>query len=163
MDPVRAARLRLLLSTDDDDRNQLRRELCLARGVHPDDIDPDTGHDISRDAYERVRTSWRDLITDHGWTEYVATDLHKARARWEKRRPEWTRNDPWIDPTRDAVPHMGPRVNDHEDQTQHTWNRRIGNTWYAFAHIKDTHTEPRIVVMREEKDGWVDAHRFPTT
>lgn len=96
MDPVRAAALRLTLSTTDDDRAQLRRELCLARGVAPDDIDPDTGHDLSRRAFEQVRAEWRDLVRGSTWNDYLAADYRQARAQWEQRRPEWTAADAWI-------------------------------------------------------------------
>lgn len=105
MNPAaRAVAFRLRGSDSDDERNRLRRELCLALGVRPEDIDPETGHDISRDAYDRVRTEWRDHIAMHGWTKYREVSLRKARAYWELRRPEWTRSDPWVTPGESTAP-----------------------------------------------------------
>lgn len=93
-----AARLRV--SDSEEERNQLRRELCLAMGIHPDDIDPNTGHNISRAAYERVRAEWRDLYAKNRGSDRTKTNLRLARHQWETRRPEWTREDPWVEEIR---------------------------------------------------------------
>ena len=55
---------------------------------------------------------------------------------------------------------IGPRVHEHNNQQQHTWLRQINGTWYAFVHIKVSRTHPRLVVSREDPDGWTDIHRL---
>lgn len=56
---------------------------------------------------------------------------------------------------------IGPRFEEHENQMQHFWTRRINGTPYFFLHVKVSRTQPRIVVMREDEDGGaVDVHRF---
>jgi hypothetical protein len=73
-----------------------RIALCAARGVALDDIDPTTGHDISRPAYERSRSEWRRHIEQQGWDVYTAAQYAEVRARWEARRPEWVADDDWL-------------------------------------------------------------------
>lgn len=73
-----------------------RIALCAARGVALDDIDPTTGHDISRPAYERSRSDWRRHIEQQGWDVYTAAQYAEVRARWEARRPKWVADDDWL-------------------------------------------------------------------
>lgn len=89
LDPARDADMRT--SMDD-----ARTALCIARGVDLNDIDPATGHDYSRRAYESVRQSWLDLITTHGLTEHIEQQVREVRAMWAERRPEWVEGDPWL-------------------------------------------------------------------
>jgi len=73
-----------------------RTALCLATGVDIEDIDPASGHDISRRSYERSRQSWIDHIKQEGLSYfYVRPDLDKVMARWTERRPEYTAGDDW--------------------------------------------------------------------
>lgn len=96
LDPVHDADMRTSM-------NDARTALCIAYDVDPDDIDPTTGHNYSRRAYETVRQSWIDLIAQEGLTEHNQQGLHEARAMWAERRPEWTANDPWISPEYDTA------------------------------------------------------------
>jgi hypothetical protein len=73
-----------------------RIALCIERGVALDDIDPTTGHDWSRRAYDNVRASWVRTVKDHGLTDgYLQTDLRDAFAKWAQRRPEFAAGDDW--------------------------------------------------------------------
>lgn len=73
-----------------------RTVLCLATGVDVEDIDPASGHDISRRSYERSRQSWIDHMKQAGLSYYyVRPDLEKVVARWTERRPEYTAGDDW--------------------------------------------------------------------
>lgn len=74
-----------------------RIALCLARGVDPDDIDPASGYDYSRRAYDRVRQSWIWNIKMHGLSDtYDRPHLDKALANWTTHRPEFTAGDDWL-------------------------------------------------------------------
>lgn len=53
-----------------------------------------------------------------------------------------------------------PRTNEFENSQQHIWGRKINGNWYAFVHVKISCTQPRLVVTREEPNGWTDVHRF---
>lgn len=55
---------------------------------------------------------------------------------------------------------IGPRTNQHINQQQHIWLRRINGTWYSFVHVKISRTQSRLVVAREDADGWTDVHTF---
>lgn len=76
--------------------NDARIALCVAMGVELDDIEPTSGHDMSRRAYESVRESWRWNIRMHGWSEWYEREYLKAIARWAERRPEFTEGDDWL-------------------------------------------------------------------
>lgn len=91
-----AATHRLMFPRPGDDRAELRREVCLARGVLPDDIDPGTGHEISRRAYEQVRREWRDLAAGRPLEGHALRGYQAARAYWQQRLPEWTDGDDWL-------------------------------------------------------------------
>ncbi|KPI31404.1 hypothetical protein OV320_2620 [Actinobacteria bacterium OV320] len=73
-----------------------RIALCIALGVDLDDIDPTSGHNLSRSAYESVRESWRWNIQMHGWTEWWERSLNEALASWRERRPEFLDGDDWL-------------------------------------------------------------------
>ncbi|AZM51834.1 hypothetical protein DMA15_03890 [Streptomyces sp. WAC 01529] len=73
-----------------------RRQICLLKGVAPEDIDPATGYDISDRAYGTVRESWRDWASSIGLSEYY--DLPRYRktvALWHKFRPDLCSADAW--------------------------------------------------------------------
>lgn len=55
---------------------------------------------------------------------------------------------------------IGPRTDDLENRDQHIWLRRINGVQYAFVHVKISRTQPRIVVTRENANGWTDIHRY---
>lgn len=85
----------------DDDRrtaaSDARIALCIRSGVDLDDIDPASGLNYSRSAYERARASWVDLIAQHGASAtYTLPRLRAARSLWEKKRPEFTHGDDWV-------------------------------------------------------------------
>lgn len=113
--PVRAATARLLCVADQarrldpvlraDGRTSVadaRAALCLAQGVPLDEIDPASGHDLTRRAYESVRASWRwnagmhGLDEDGGLTDWFARVHDEALAWWAARRPEFTDGDDWL-------------------------------------------------------------------
>ncbi|MER5579633.1 hypothetical protein [Streptomyces massasporeus] len=73
-----------------------RAAMCLASGVDIDDIDPASGYDISRRAYESSRRSWVDAMRYDGLSYfYVRPHLEKVVARWARRRPEFIVGDDW--------------------------------------------------------------------
>jgi hypothetical protein len=76
--------------------NDARIALCIALGVDLDDIDPSSGHDLSRKAYESVRESWRWNIRMHGWNDWYERNLNDALAWWRERRPEFVDGDDWL-------------------------------------------------------------------
>ncbi|MGW9401459.1 hypothetical protein [Streptomyces sp. NPDC055642] len=76
--------------------NDARIALCIAMGRDLDDIDPTSGHDLSREAYESVRTSWRYTIQMHGWSDWHERELGNALAWWRERRPEFVDGDDWL-------------------------------------------------------------------
>ncbi len=53
---------------------------------------------------------------------------------------------------------IGPRTHEYENHQSHIWTRQINGTWYAFTHVKVSRTQPRIVVDREDADGWTTIH-----
>lgn len=55
---------------------------------------------------------------------------------------------------------IGPRIHEFENQQQHVWTRLINGTCYAFVYVKVSRTQPRLVVTREDADGWTDVHRL---
>ncbi|GAA2554848.1 hypothetical protein ABWI13_28830 [Streptomyces koyangensis] len=74
-----------------------RIALCIRSGVNLDDIDPASGLDYSRSAYEAVRASWVDLVAQHGASEaYTLPKLLAARSLWEQKRPRFTLGDDWF-------------------------------------------------------------------
>jgi hypothetical protein len=76
--------------------NDARIALCVALGREPDDLDPNSGHDLSRAAYESVRESWRWNIQMHGWNDWYERNLEDALAWWRERRPEFLDGDDWL-------------------------------------------------------------------
>lgn len=71
--------------------------ICLARGVAMEDIDPSSGYDHSRRAYDTVRRSWVELIEQHGFSEfYEGPGLAEVMALWTRCRPEFTAGDDWL-------------------------------------------------------------------
>jgi hypothetical protein len=75
--------------------NDARIALCAALGRDFDDIDPTTGLNYSREAYENVRHSWRWNIQMHGWNEWWERGLNEALANWRKHRPDFVDGDDW--------------------------------------------------------------------
>lgn len=73
-----------------------RAALCIARGVDLDDIDPSTGHDLSRRAYDTARRSWRSLAREDGLTQYTRAKMRAAYDRWAQLRPDFTASDDWF-------------------------------------------------------------------
>lgn len=53
---------------------------------------------------------------------------------------------------------ISPRTDEQENQQSHIWTRQINGTWYSFVHVKVSRTQPRIVVSREDADGWTTVH-----
>lgn len=76
--------------------NDARIALCAAMGVDLDDLDPSSGHNLTRAAYESVRESWRWNIQMHGWNEWYEKNLAEAVAWWHERRPEFVEGDDWL-------------------------------------------------------------------
>lgn len=95
IDPVAAADNRTAMC-------DARAALCIALGVPLDEIDPSSGHDLTRRAYESVRASWRwnagmhGLDEDGGLTDWFARVHDEALAWWAARRPEFTDGDDWL-------------------------------------------------------------------
>ncbi len=83
MDPVTCARLRMLALGDPGLRHtdpvaaadlrtsmdDARAALCIAQGVPLGDIDPASGHNLSRAAYETARSEWRARVAEDGFSE----------------------------------------------------------------------------------------------
>jgi hypothetical protein len=76
--------------------NDARIALCIAMGRNLDDIEPTSGHDLSREAYENVRESWRWNIQMHGWNDWHEKGLNEALTHWRERRPEFVDGDDWL-------------------------------------------------------------------
>lgn len=76
--------------------NDARIALCIALGRDLDDIDATSGHDLSREAYENVRASWRWNIQMHGWNDWYQRGVDEALARWRERRPDFVDGDDWL-------------------------------------------------------------------
>lgn len=111
MDPVRrdaAARLRRIArdarnpdpAARADNRTSMcdaRIALCIALGVLDEDIDPASGYNLSRAAYERARASWRRHVEMHGFSEqYDRPRYEAAFGSWAARRPQFTNGDDWL-------------------------------------------------------------------
>jgi hypothetical protein len=80
-----------------------RIALCLESGVPMEDIDPASGYNHSRSAYDRARASWVDLIRQHGASEFhEVRDVEWARALWAKKRPQFVEGDDWLKAGLDA-------------------------------------------------------------
>lgn len=74
-----------------------RIALCVARGVAMDDIDPASGYNYSRGAYDRCRQSWVVNIRDHGFSDfYEGAALTRAVANWTAHRPDFIAGDDWL-------------------------------------------------------------------
>lgn len=90
-------------SSDPDKRTSMadaRIARCTATSVDLDDIDPASGHDYSRGAYDRVRASWVLHIRDNGWSDFhdkhSRLDPEQAYANWVAHRPQFTAGDDWL-------------------------------------------------------------------
>lgn len=93
-DPVERADIRTSLA-------DARAALCIAQGVPIEDIDPASGCNLSRAAYERSRASWRWNATMHGLdddglSEFFARLHDEVFAYWAARRPQFTDGDDWL-------------------------------------------------------------------
>ena len=75
--------------------NDARIALCIAAGVPLDDIDPTSGSNLTRKAYEATRHSYRWNIEMHGWNEWWERNLNESLAWWQERRPEFVDGDDW--------------------------------------------------------------------
>ncbi|HET6633807.1 MAG TPA: hypothetical protein VFH77_02145 [Streptomyces sp.] len=74
-----------------------RTALCVARGVPMDDIDPSSGHDLTRRSYESVRSTWQSHIrATGGLNEYTRPQFEDVLAYWRERRPEFVKGDDWL-------------------------------------------------------------------
>lgn len=86
--------------TDPDKRTSMadsRIALCIARGVHMDDIDPASGYDYSRTAYDSTRHSWVWNIKQHGFNDiYDGPALTRHIANWTAHRPDYIAGDDWL-------------------------------------------------------------------
>lgn len=76
--------------------NDARTALCIAMARDLDDIDASSGHDLSREAYDDVRESWRWNIRMHGWNDWHERNLNEALAWWRERCPEFVDGDDWL-------------------------------------------------------------------
>lgn len=99
LDPARLIR-HYADSHDPDQRTSMadaRIALCLKLGVAMDDIDPASGYNHSRDAYDSVRASWIWHIEQHGFNDFYDREpLEKAFAAWTRHRPQFTAGDNWL-------------------------------------------------------------------
>lgn len=85
------------------DMDDARIALCVAAGVDLDDIDPSSGHNMSREAYGRSRESWVDHIAMFGYSDfYDEPHLTKALDRWTAWNPAFTDGDDWLKAGREA-------------------------------------------------------------
>jgi hypothetical protein len=98
-----ATLIRYYAFSDDPDRRtsmaDSRIAYCLARGVAMDDIDPASGYNYSRRAYDSCRASWVLHIRDNGWSEFYDrpdAGLDRAVATWAQHRPEFLAGDDWL-------------------------------------------------------------------
>jgi hypothetical protein len=79
------------------DMNDARIALCVAMGVDLDDINPSSGHDMSRESYEIVRKSWVDHIAMFGYSKfYDGPRLAKVLRSWTAWNPAYTDGDDWL-------------------------------------------------------------------
>jgi hypothetical protein len=99
LDPARLIR-HYAVSHDPDQRTSMadsRIALCLKRGVAMDDIDPASGYDRSRNAYDHSRASWVLFLKEWGFSDiYDREPLEKAFASWTRCRPQFTAGDDWL-------------------------------------------------------------------
>ncbi|MEU5433851.1 hypothetical protein AB0G73_10800 [Streptomyces sp. NPDC020719] len=80
-----------------------RAAICLAAGVAIEDIDPASGYNHSRAAYDRARASWINLIRQHGASEFhEVRDIAWARELWAAKRPDFVQGDDWLTEALDA-------------------------------------------------------------
>ncbi|MEU9218947.1 hypothetical protein AB0D47_20625 [Streptomyces sp. NPDC048376] len=71
--------------------------LAIATGASLGDIDPASGDNLSRAAYESCRRSWRNLVRTHGpLTWDTRPGYEGARAYWTERRPQFIDGDDWL-------------------------------------------------------------------
>lgn len=95
IDPVAAADNRTAMC-------DARAALCIALGVPLEEIDPSSGHDLTRRAYEDVRASWRWNAEMHGLTgdgqltDWFAGAYGEALAWWSARRAQFAAGDDWF-------------------------------------------------------------------
>lgn len=86
--------------SDPDQRTSMadsRIALCIAGGVDMDDIDPASGYDYSRAAYDRSRDSWVWNIKQHGFSDiYDGPALKRHIADWATHRPDFIAGDDWL-------------------------------------------------------------------
>lgn len=74
-----------------------RIALGIDRGVPMEDIDPSSGHDLTRRAYESVRSTWQSHIrATGGLNDYTRPQLEEVLAYWRERRPEFVKGDDWL-------------------------------------------------------------------
>jgi len=92
------AETRVEVADRETSKADARAALCLANGVPPDDIDPATGLNVSRDAYQQARGSWVRFLSGHRLSDYVVRDCREAGRRWRELRPEWVAELPWPRP-----------------------------------------------------------------
>lgn len=79
------------------DMDDARIALCFAIGVDPEDINPSSGHNMSRAAYDSSRKSWVDHIAMFGYSEfYDGPHLAKALDNWTAWNPAYTDGDDWL-------------------------------------------------------------------
>lgn len=73
-----------------------RTALCIAQGIAFDDIHG-TGYNLTRDAYEASRQSWRNAVKgDGGLTEFTRPWYEEAVAYWTAQRPQFIDGDDWF-------------------------------------------------------------------
>jgi hypothetical protein len=86
--------------SDPDKRTSMadsRIALCIAGGVDMDDIDPASGYNHSRAAYDRCRDSWVWNIKQHGFSDiYDGPAIARAIANWTTHRPDFIEGDDWL-------------------------------------------------------------------
>jgi hypothetical protein len=72
-------------------------------GVDVEDINPSSGHDMSRRSYESSRASWVNHIAMFGYSEfYDGPHLAKALGNWTAWNPAYTDGDDWLKACREA-------------------------------------------------------------
>jgi hypothetical protein len=77
-------------------RADARTAVCLAFGVHPDDVDS-LGYDRTPRAYRDVRRSWVSHIEQFGWNAYHKPDeITGIVADWAVYLPDLTAGDDWL-------------------------------------------------------------------
>lgn len=97
---VRMADLVNVDSADPDaaaQRAELRREVCLARGVDPSDICPVMGYDLSASAFRRARDGWAAHLKAHRPSDWTYAKHDRARGFWAKARPDLIHDWPEVE------------------------------------------------------------------